>query len=218
MVYQGAVKYFSSVELSFQSVYLMNPIVSLEDRLTQAHLTFNQRGEAASFDIKSYIESDGAVLSENARGLVSPHTCSLEPANRYQRLLADSDNVPDFEIVGDKEYPLQAGEFFRSLKKVLCKGHEAVGIIRLSDKARSYRDQFLLHPSIFDSLLATVVHLIETLSKKEQSYSNESRCFIPVYIHRLDIIKPLRDDQYYAYAKVIQVGRRIYQSRCRDHR
>ena len=205
MVFQGAVRYFKSVELSFQNVFIMNPIVSLDNRLTQAHLAFKQKGEATSFEINSYVEDDGAVISKNVQGLVSPHTGNLEFANRHQQLLADSENVPDFECISKNEHPLQTGEFFRSLKKVVCKGNEALGIIRLSEKAQSYCGQFLLHPSIFDSLLGTIVYLIETMLEKERLCSNESYSFIPVYIHQLDIIRPLEDEEYYAYVKVTQV-------------
>ena len=205
MVYEAAVKYFSSVELSFQNVYLINPIVCLDHQLTQVHLTFSRGGEAVSFEVKSYVEGDKAAFSENLRGRISPRVCSLEISGGCQRLLAEIDNAPDLQFNFDKGQPVQIGEFFRSLKKFLCYGNEAVGIIRLAEKAQPYRDQFLLHPSIFESLLATVVHLIEALPQIEGSYSIESHCFIPAYIHRLDIIKPLEDEEYYVYAKVINV-------------
>ena len=205
MVYQGAVRYFNAVELSIQNVFIMNPIVSFGNRLTQAYLTFKQKGESVCFEIKSFIEGDRAVFSKNIQGLISPHTYSLNVATGYQQMLAEVDNHPDYEFLDNKEHPLQVGEFFRSIRKVMCRGNEALSIIRLSDIAQQHRNQFLLHPSIFDSLLATIVHLIETMSEKEQSCSAATHSFIPVYIHRLDIIQPLKDDEYHAYVKVIQV-------------
>ena len=127
-------------------------------------------------------------------------------------MLINAADITALDTLFYENYPIQVGPFFRSLKSINVEGQQAAAKLVLAEPARAYKDQFLLHPSIMDSLLGCVVYLGEKLTGQQGPSQAQLFTFVPIYIDQIKIAKPLIDDLYYVHVHITELDESFIRS------
>ncbi|MCB0214384.1 MAG: polyketide synthase dehydratase domain-containing protein, partial [Anaerolineae bacterium] len=204
LIYEAATAYLQTDQLEFEQLFLHRPLLGLADQATTVRLAFGNKGAAVPFELCSRVEGLGQTLTPNVTGTVRPHQHPVETEQTYQKLLTEFDRRVLGQVLFSEDYPLQIGDFFRSLQEVYLTEDQAVGVLRLAEAAQASRPQFLLNPSIVDGLLGSAVCLAEyilsvTTGKRERDYT-----FIPIYIDKVHIAQRLVDEVYFSHVKLVK--------------
>ncbi|MBV7338445.1 polyketide synthase dehydratase domain-containing protein [Chloroflexi bacterium TSY] len=204
LVYEAAIVYLQTERLDFEQLYLHKPLIGLPNTETTARVTFGEKGSVATFELSSQVAGLSQSLAKNMSGTLRIHQETLTSEHSYKQVLTDFEKKGKMTDLFSADYPLQVGDFYQSLQEVYLAGNRAVGVLKLAAAAQPTKSQFLLSPSILDSLLASVVCLAHHCATAVPELNTPDYAFIPIYIDKVHIAKPLTDEVYTSYVQLVK--------------
>lgn len=194
MVYVGAQSVLKHRRLSFSEVYISSPLTCVPGYVTQVKNNLRMSNGTNTFLVSSKIPGIEADFRNNMGGIISTHNRQMMKGDSYQHILRGDNQNVDSSMVYSPHQPFQVGDFYKSIREIRIRGSEAVGTLQISNKAKRYQGQFLLHPGILDGVFGVAAMLAGSLTDL-----NGSKTFLPVYIDKIDIFKELYDELYTVY-------------------
>ena len=202
-----AMSYYGTENLDLRQINISHPVIGIANKETKIRLTFIDNDGLPTFEMRSYIEGVTTTWNKNIEGVIYPHQDELTTYTVHRDILHTYEKKISIEQLFDERYPLQTGDFFRSLKEVHFQGEEAVGTIQLSKAARKSGGDYSLHPSIVDGVLACVVSLAEHMDARffpSKDTDFASYTFIPISIDQVQITGKLTESSYYGHVKLLK--------------
>ncbi len=195
MIYVGATKYLNTKQVNLNKIFIMFPLICLENRLTLSSIQFEKSNHDIEFVLTSKISDQTGKSRNNVKGFVSALNDVQPRQTRYTKVLECFDTHIQTPFFYREDYPLYAGEFFRTISNIKIHGNEAVGDIFLTEKAKGYKNQLLLNPAVLVGGLGVAVALAV-----EGSPTEPQETFVPIYINNLNVYETLVEDNYTVYA------------------
>ncbi len=198
LIYTAGMRYFKSIHLSIEQLYILSPLIGSEVYLTHVEQDIVPLENEIQVSIKSYSELNNKDKIENISCTVSLSK-DVPPVIDIHEIIDHTWESLDVRRLFNNGSS-QLGPFFQSIKAVYIKEKNAVGKLKLSESAKAYRHQFHLHPSIVDGALIVVLALAGKLMPL-----NANEVYVPTYIENVEIYSELIDDEYTVVVEAIKI-------------
>lgn len=180
-------------------IFWKKGLIVEDDNVAEVNIELKTDEENMTYEIKSLKDnveeahSRGRIIVKDNTAEEEDHINVSEIEDRCPKIILNN----EFYTWLAGESGIEYGEYFRGIKKVNIGIKEALAEISLPDRFSYEKDEYYCHPVFMDCALQTMACLFGQSEDKGITK-------IPFSVEEVNIIKLLKDDDYYVHVKNVR--------------